>query len=149
MGVEANAQHVSLRALAERTGLPVAWIKREAESGRIPSLLVGRRMMFDPIAVSRVLAGKSQDPSAVRLYDVRGFAKLTGLKPGTLKKAAGNYGLPGCYQVVTSQGRRYFFELAPFMAGFERWLFPYSDPGNEAFENGTLADPPEGGEVQP
>jgi len=33
--------------LAGRTGLPLAWLRREAKAGRIPSLRVGRRMLFD------------------------------------------------------------------------------------------------------
>ena len=47
---------VSLNELADRTGLPAAWLKRDAEAGRIPSISVGRRRFFDLVAVLKALA---------------------------------------------------------------------------------------------
>lgn len=41
--------------LADATGLSPAWIKREAEAGRIPYLQVGARRMFDRNRVREVL----------------------------------------------------------------------------------------------
>ena len=46
-----------LNDLSDRTGLSAAWLKQEADSGRLPCLLVGRRRMFDPVAVRAALAG--------------------------------------------------------------------------------------------
>lgn len=46
---------VSVRGLADRLKLPAAWLKAEAEAGRIPSLRAGRRLMFNPEAVEQVL----------------------------------------------------------------------------------------------
>ena len=46
---------IPLHALSRRLGLPAAWIKAEAEAGRIPSLRAGRRLMFNPDAVERIL----------------------------------------------------------------------------------------------
>jgi hypothetical protein len=46
---------VSLRGLAQALGLPAPWLKTEAEEGRIPSLRIGRRLLFNAGAVQRVL----------------------------------------------------------------------------------------------
>lgn len=43
------------KELAERTGLPVAWLKREADEGRLPCIRVGRRRYFDAEAVEQAL----------------------------------------------------------------------------------------------
>jgi hypothetical protein len=56
---------VSLLELADRTGLPVAWLKREAEAGRIPSTTAGRRRFFDTAAVLRALADRPDAEGAV------------------------------------------------------------------------------------
>lgn len=48
----------TLRMLArrfKRFGLSAAWLKSEAEAGRIPCLKAGRRMLFDADAVEAVL----------------------------------------------------------------------------------------------
>lgn len=46
-----NARLLTLNQLAERTGLPAAWLKREADAGRLPCIRAGRRRMFDYSAV--------------------------------------------------------------------------------------------------
>lgn len=48
----------SLRSLARHLkvyGLSAVWLKAEAEAGRIPCLIVGRRMLFDVEAVEAAL----------------------------------------------------------------------------------------------
>lgn len=42
--------------LASKLGLPPSWVKTEAKAGRIPSLRVGRRRLFDLAAVRAALA---------------------------------------------------------------------------------------------
>jgi hypothetical protein len=42
--------------LSERTGLPLAWLRREADAGRLPCIRAGRRRMFDLAAVMNELA---------------------------------------------------------------------------------------------
>lgn len=54
-----NATYIQIHDLSRRTGLPVAWLRREAEAGYIPSLRVGRRLMFDREAVERALAERA------------------------------------------------------------------------------------------
>lgn len=49
---------LSLNELAERMGLPLAWLRREADEGRLPCLRVGRRRMFDPDLIRRALADR-------------------------------------------------------------------------------------------
>lgn len=49
-------RYVSAIELASELGLPLTWLKAEAKAGRVPSLQVGRRQLFDADAVRRVLA---------------------------------------------------------------------------------------------
>jgi len=46
---------VSALELSNELGLPLAWLKAEAKAGRIPSLQVGRRRLFDADSVRRLL----------------------------------------------------------------------------------------------
>jgi hypothetical protein len=53
----------TLRMLAERLkpfGLTQAWLKAEAEAGRIPCFRAGRRMLFDPEAVEQALLQRAR-----------------------------------------------------------------------------------------
>jgi hypothetical protein len=49
---------LTLYELAERTGLPAAWLKREADAGRLPCIRAGRLRMFDLAAVLKALADR-------------------------------------------------------------------------------------------
>jgi hypothetical protein len=51
---------LTLNELAERTGLPAAWLKREADAARLPCIRAGRRRMFDPAAVMKALADRQE-----------------------------------------------------------------------------------------
>lgn len=51
---------VTLRALSEHTGLPAEYLKREADSGRLPCIRAGRRRMFDLDAVLRELVARAE-----------------------------------------------------------------------------------------
>jgi hypothetical protein len=46
---------VTLEQLAWNLKLPAAWLRREADSGRIPVIRAGRRRMFDETAVRTAL----------------------------------------------------------------------------------------------
>ena len=46
---------VSLRTAAMELGLPAAWLKSEADAGRVPHLLVGRRMFMNTAVVASTL----------------------------------------------------------------------------------------------
>ena len=54
---------VSTEELADRTGLSSAWIKREAAAGRLPSLRIGRRRMFEYAVVCEAIAAHYADPA--------------------------------------------------------------------------------------
>ena len=54
-----NTQLLSLPALAEVLHLPEAWLKGEADAGRIPHLCIGKRYRFNLGAVTRVLASRA------------------------------------------------------------------------------------------
>lgn len=51
---------VSLRRAASRIGVPIAWLKAEAEADRVPHLRVSRRLMFNVAEVERVLLDRAQ-----------------------------------------------------------------------------------------
>lgn len=51
-----NTKYISLKELARQTGLPNAWLRREADAGRLPCIKAGRVRMFDPEAVKVALA---------------------------------------------------------------------------------------------
>ena len=47
-----------------RHGLTLAWLKAEAQAGRLPCLRVGRRLLFDPEAVEHVLLQRARQATA-------------------------------------------------------------------------------------
>ena len=49
-----------LRRAAVRLGVPAAWLRAEADAGRVPHLRVGRRLMVNPQAVERVLLDRAR-----------------------------------------------------------------------------------------
>jgi len=55
---------VSLNQLSHELNLPSAWLRAEAVAGRIPSLKVGRRLLFDPEQVARALSARTQNAEA-------------------------------------------------------------------------------------
>ncbi len=55
-----DAKYLPLDALAETLGLPRAWLRREANAGRLPFLQLEGRRMFDPVAVRLALAERSR-----------------------------------------------------------------------------------------
>ena len=52
---------IPLQRLAQRLGLPAAWLRAEAEAGRIPSLRAGRRLLFNPEAVEDALIERASE----------------------------------------------------------------------------------------
>ena len=61
--VEAAPVFLAIEPLAARLGVPIAWLKREAGAGRIPSLTIGLRRLFHPESVAEVLIERSATPS--------------------------------------------------------------------------------------
>ncbi len=55
---------LTLNELAEHTGLPAAWLKREADAGRLPCIRAGRRRMFDLVAVMSALTARQKSEGA-------------------------------------------------------------------------------------
>lgn len=55
---------ISLQELARRTGLPTAWLRAEAGVGRLPSLIAGRRLMFNLEAVESALLDRVDERPA-------------------------------------------------------------------------------------
>ncbi|MEI8195462.1 MAG: hypothetical protein WCI73_06100, partial [Phycisphaerae bacterium] len=48
-----------LRRAAVRLGVPVAWLRAEADAGRIPCLRVGRRLMVNQQTVEAALLART------------------------------------------------------------------------------------------
>jgi hypothetical protein len=55
---------VSVNKLSHELNLPASWLKSEARAGRIPSLKVGRRLLFDPAQVGQALSARAADSRA-------------------------------------------------------------------------------------
>ncbi|MBP8305150.1 MAG: helix-turn-helix domain-containing protein [Phycisphaerae bacterium] len=55
MKPEPNGQLLSLPVLAQTLNLPKAWIRAEADAGRLPHLRIGRRYRFNLEVVLRAL----------------------------------------------------------------------------------------------
>jgi len=49
-------KYVRLHELVRQTRLPAAWLKREADAGRLPCIRTGRLRMFDLAAVLDALS---------------------------------------------------------------------------------------------
>ena len=47
-------------AMARRLRVPVKWLREEAETGRVPCLMAGKAILFDPEAVECVLLERAQ-----------------------------------------------------------------------------------------
>lgn len=69
---------ITLQSLAQRLGLPAAWLKSEAEAGRIPSLRAGRRLAFNHEQVEAALLRRDHDkePAASVTRHARGVPGL-------------------------------------------------------------------------
>lgn len=61
-----ETEYQSIGKASQLLGVPKAWLKREADAGRLPCLRVGRRRLFAPEAVraelERRARGESQHP---------------------------------------------------------------------------------------
>jgi hypothetical protein len=58
--VISTTPYADLTSLAERTGLPESWLRREAAEKRIPSFKIGRRLMFNVGAVLFALSQRDE-----------------------------------------------------------------------------------------
>jgi hypothetical protein len=50
---------LTLRQAARRTGVTQTWLRREAESGRVPCLQADKRLLFDAAALERALGERA------------------------------------------------------------------------------------------
>jgi len=46
---------LAMEEMARRAGIPVAWLRREVQAGRIPCLKIGRKLLFNPTLVEQAL----------------------------------------------------------------------------------------------
>jgi hypothetical protein len=52
---------IPIAAFARYVGVPVGWLKAEAEAGRIPHLQAGSRVLVNPEAVEHVLLQRADE----------------------------------------------------------------------------------------
>lgn len=60
VGMATAPQFVSITEASRRFGVPITWLKAEVEAGRIPSLRVGRRLLFNLESVEQALLDRAQ-----------------------------------------------------------------------------------------
>ena len=58
--VEISEAFVPLRRAAARLGVPAAWLRAEAQAGRLPCLRVGRRLLFNPDSIEAALLERAE-----------------------------------------------------------------------------------------
>lgn len=51
---------------ARRVGLPPAWVKAEAEAGRLPCLKIGKTLFFNPEAIAQLVAERAAQQTLQR-----------------------------------------------------------------------------------
>ena len=54
-----ESEWIPLREAAHKTGVPIAWLKREADAGRLLCLLVSRQRMFNLVVLEAELADRA------------------------------------------------------------------------------------------
>ena len=54
-----SATLLPLNRMARRVRVTCAWLRDEADAGRVPCLRAGKRYLFSPEAVERVLADRA------------------------------------------------------------------------------------------
>ena len=59
-GMISQSKLLLIGPTARRFRVPVAWLRQEAEAGRVPHLKAGRVLLFDPEAVEAVLLDRAQ-----------------------------------------------------------------------------------------
>ena len=64
---------IPLRHMARLARVPMAWLRAEAEAGRVPALRAGTQWFFDPPAVRAALRKRAMSP--VRARKVVGNAR--------------------------------------------------------------------------
>jgi len=55
-----DTKYLRVEELAKATRLPAAWLKREADGGRLPCIRAGRLRMFDLASVLKALAERQE-----------------------------------------------------------------------------------------
>ena len=60
-----QSQLLSLGQMARKLHVTTAWLRAEADAGRVPCLVAGSRYLFAPSAVEKVLAARAASGEAV------------------------------------------------------------------------------------
>ena len=60
-GPTRESKILNLRQMAQKLGVSQAWLRTEADSGRVPCLRAGRSILFAPKAVLNALAKLAQE----------------------------------------------------------------------------------------
>jgi hypothetical protein len=57
--MERESTFAPLQRTAARLGVPAAWLKCEAEAGRVPHIKAGRRILFHAATIEQALAERA------------------------------------------------------------------------------------------
>ncbi|MFO0933089.1 MAG: hypothetical protein U1E39_10315 [Planctomycetota bacterium] len=67
-----TARPLTLRPTARAVGVPASWLAEEAKAGRIPCLQIGRRRLFNVVAVRRAVLERAGEPPRLRALQAAG-----------------------------------------------------------------------------
>lgn len=62
---------LSLQRMARRLGVTAAWLRSEADAGRVPCLRADRRFLFSPVAVQESLSVRAASVATLGVGHVR------------------------------------------------------------------------------
>ena len=60
MSTSKTPTFIGIQELAQRTGAPMSWLRREAREQRLPYLRAGNRLLFNPEAVESALIDRAR-----------------------------------------------------------------------------------------
>lgn len=62
-----HANLLPINRMARRLRVTIAWLRAEADAGRVPCLRAGTRYLFAPEAVERVLLERAASETTIRM----------------------------------------------------------------------------------
>ena len=83
---------LKLSEMARRLGVPILWLRAEAEAGRVPHLRTGSGMLFDSETIERILSDRARQEgmSDARRHQRTGSTRARGIpRAQTDRGAAG------------------------------------------------------------
>jgi len=83
-----DGQFATLDALSAMLRLPRSWLRDQADAGTIPSLMVGHRRLFDPVAVRAALSDQTHRAVPAEFLAAEEVERTLRLPHGVVSQAA-------------------------------------------------------------